>query len=296
MTTEQEIAQFIISTVGTNPNIRGSALGAKVKIQFPGVVIGKLTDFIKLHCANSVIIVDQNHLDYIWALKPNDDQLAVPSTAFTPNVQTKENSYTTGYVPESLSAWKVFTRYDKPGKLAVNPALAQIKVLALSDVATPPFVEVRSVSQTEYKNIAFEYISQIDEPDRQHFKSIIESESFNAEWYEKITTWKMGCYAKEWGKFRFERLCSIFIDRLAEIGVIGEEAKRCLNSLKSMKAKVLKDTPAPSIVTRNTRPSSEVSKLSIQDILANAIKNLNEDDLRRIWLPVGVVLDAIRRK
>ena len=310
LTTEQDVAQFIVSTVAANPNIRGASLGAKVKRKFPGVILGKLTEFINQHCANTVVAVDQKNLDYIWALRPDNNNAPPPtSSAPPPTSSALSSSATSLNVSEAvekpgglnfdltnLSAWKAFTRSDTPGKIAVNPSIAQIIVVRTSEQILPPFIEIPSVSLTEYQNIALEFVNQMTEPDRQYFKGVVESASFENQWFENITTWQDGRYAKSWGTFRFDALCSIFIKRLAAKGVAEDLSRPCLANLKRIKAKVSREKEAPLIATYNSRTQSGEYNISIHDIVANATKSLNEDDLRRVWLPVGVVLDAIKKK
>jgi hypothetical protein len=293
ITTEQDIAQFIVSTVTSSPNIPGALLGSKIKRQFPGVFYGKLTEFINRNCANAVVSIGQVNLDNIWALRSSANP---PPRQTLQNIPAPPKSETLNEIDgESLTAWKVFARFDTQAKLAVNPASAQIKVVQLYDEVVAPFIEITSITQTEYQNIAIDFVKQLPEPDRQYFRKLAEGDSFQSRWYDVITTWQHGLYAKTWGTFRFEAICAFFIRRLVAKGVEENLVDACVESLKRIKAKRAKEKEVPLGKSPNIRTLQPYSNVSIQELVIGIIKSLSEDELRRIWLPVGAVLDATRK-
>ena len=288
MTTEKDIADFISSTVATNPRISGAALGIKVKRQFPGVIVGKLTPFIQKHCADSVVCVAQENLDYIWG--PVSSATTSPDAGNTSALLPPPPPQVTS---TDTSAWKAFTRHDAPAKIAINPTNAQITVIPSREATPKPLIEVPNVTPDEYRSIALDFVKNIEEKDRVRFSEIATSSLFESQWYDNIRTWRGGYYSKAWGKFRFDKLCDIFMGRLATHGLTQDLIASCVSNLKRLKSKAPKE--APSFPTLDSSPSSERPEILVQEILLRAAKSLTEEDLRRIWLPLGVVLDAIRK-
>ncbi len=103
-------------------------------------------------------------------------------------------------------------------------------------------------------------------------------------------TWEGGKYLKPWLAFRFDAICELFRQRLGSLGVADKIVDTCLERLKRSKSA---DRPVPT-ANKQIRTPSQNPSAPLRDIARAALEALSEEELRRIWLPLGVIADAVR--
>ncbi|MCI0557087.1 MAG: hypothetical protein MN733_01220 [Nitrososphaera sp.] len=110
-------------------------------------------------------------------------------------------------------------------------------------------------------------------------------ESTADRWSYEMKAWKNGQYSKAWIDFRFQKLCGLFIERLKALGTPEMSALAILEALKRLKTEE----------RRVSAPTERTFTPSMRKIAVAAIGGLSDEELRRVWLPLGVILNALGR-
>lgn len=289
MINEQEVAQFIIERMKQSPGMLGAPLGALTNAQFPGINFrlnyGGLRAFVEQFCGSEVEIIRGQ-----WG---KDDLYQLRSAG-----QSGEASGTAPASSETAASpietpWKVFTVPESRGRLYVNPESETVKVAqAAGPVPEPPFVEVPKLTSEEHHRFATEFLPQIEMDERERFQELLAGENFWQRWFAATRTFAGGKYLKPWLTFRFDRICELLRERLRALGISDIAALICVEKVKQSKAA---DRPVPAVNKRiPMTPSTSIG--SLYDVARAALDAMSEEELRRIWLPLGVVADAIRRR
>lgn len=282
MTKEQEIARFIEANIKSQPGISGARLGALATAQFPGInfraQFNGFKSFVKQYCGPEVEIS--------VAGPAGDDTYRWTATS-SPSEKT---GATIVPVPEvTESPWGAFAVTDSPSKLRLNRESGQLDVVAgSSEVLVEPWVEVPKVTTEEYQQLATQFLPQINDADRYHFTKLLHLPDFWDRWFTETRSFAGGKYFRAWISFRFFRLCEIFVERLKKLGVHDDLQPVILERLKQSKA-VKKQLRTDEFV--ETPPGSS----RLRQIALSAVRAMPDEDLRRMWLPLGVMSDALRR-
>lgn len=110
------------------------------------------------------------------------------------------------------------------------------------------------------------------------------------EWARQMRFFESGKYQRSWVAFRYERLLALFVDRLKGLNFPEGFSDIALDNLRRAKPSKIKTFRA---LAAPLSPSLDRSDL--RSVISNALADLSEDDLRRVWLPIGPVADALRR-
>jgi hypothetical protein len=279
---EQEIARFIESQVKAYPGIPGAKLGALATAQFPGVSFryqfDGLKNFVRRFCGPRV--------EVILGGPGGDDTYRWTETA--PLDQTTAKISPTADIIDR--PWAAFASSDSPSKLRVNRDSGELDVVAPSEVVDAPWIEVSKVTTEEYRQMASAFLPQISDADRVHFSGFLHLPDFWDRWFAETRSFAGGKYFRAWVSFRFHTLCEIFLERLQKLGVPEELQPLVLGRLKQSKM--------PKQLLRNKEESLQFSterSSALRQMALMAVKTMTEEDLRRVWLPLGVVSDALRR-
>ncbi len=276
MNKEEEIAHFIVERVNAGQKILGAKLGASVAERFPEFQqqFGKLRPFIQKFCGGAVKIVGH---------QGNDDFYA-PASAPEAAIDAAR------IAEEPESAWRAFTTPGTLSNLCVNTESGEIRVRRSGEPELlPPWTDVQTVTPDEHRRIASEFLPQIDEQDRQTFQHLIQLPDFWQQWFTQTRAFEGGKYSKGWLLFRFNKLCELFLQRLKSLGVGEVVAVASLERLKELKSESRKARETSSI-------GSPDSAIWLRTIARAALETMSEEELRRLWLPLGLVADAVRRR
>jgi len=150
---------------------------------------------------------------------------------------------------------------------------------ANADVPTD-FVEIRPMTVDEHREIAVDFANAIPIEDKR--TALLETANSGEErWHLRYweLTKKLGCEL-DWKAFRFSRIESSLKNSLASMNV--------------------QPTLAPTINPRDQRrrlneaaSRGSSPQVSTRSILGRTVELLSEEDSRRVWLPLGSVLDAL---
>lgn len=281
MTSETDIARFIETQIKNYPGISGAKLGALATAHFPGlnfrIQFNGLKSFVKRFCPPEIEI--------ILGGRGQDD-----SYRLTTAPSADQQGATVLPVSEATeSPWSAFASSDSLGTLRLHRETGQMEVVSTSaEPAAVPWIEIPKVTTDEYRQVASAFLSQIGDTDRSHFAALLDLPEFWDRWFAETRAFAGGKYLRAWLSFRFHKLCEIFVTRLKEANIGTDLALNYLERLKQSK-KSKKDARRD----QATEPHHQESNL--RRVAAAAVAAMTDEDLRRVWLPLGVVSDALRR-
>jgi hypothetical protein len=276
------IAKFVIARVDASQKILGAPLGALVHHEFPDFNLrkefGGLRPFVQQHCAAAIEVQRGAH-------KGQDDIYVSKAAPPLPGVGTLPLTRAA-----TDTAWRVFTIPGLFAKLYANPESGAIQVDSAEGMSAP-WIEVPNVTLEEHLHIAKDFLdTTIDEADREKFASFLNEGNVATEWARQMRFFESGKYQRSWVAYRYERLLALFTDRLKTLAFPEDRAALALENLRRTKPSKIRPFKA---LTVSSPPSFDRSDL--RSVISNALADLSEDDLRRVWLPIGPVADALRR-
>lgn len=290
MINEQEIAQFIIEQVKKYPTVTGARLGSLINAQYPGLFLratyGGLRKFVERFCGAEIRVLGKYGKDDVYHHAANPEPvLSEPQLAETVATTTE-------------TAWRAFTAPASDGVVWIDVTTAALQVLPKSAVPLgPPWREISGATTEEHRSIAREFLPQIDLDGREPFQKILLEEHFWDGWFALTRDFNNGRYFKQWLSYRFQQLCKLFVDRLQTAGVPDQLRGIALGRLKQSKSlrKEAVRASAPESARHAVLPAAAGrSGDALRAAILSTIENLGEDELRRIWLPVGAIVDALR--
>jgi hypothetical protein len=172
------------------------------------------------------------------------------------------------------------------GRLVVDLKSAEISLVREEGPLPDGCVEIPKVTAAEHRQIAREFIPQLEVSDQPKFQAILALEDFWHRWSREMKLWRYGKHAKTWLDFRFNRLCNLFQERVRSLGASESVVAASLENLKRLKHK----EGEISLPSDKTPISS-----SMRRVVLHSIGSMSEEDLRHVWLPVGAIFDALRR-
>ena len=288
MNATEEIVQFLIQTVASSGPITGAQLGARVKDQFPGFDwkkdFGNLHGFIQRQCPDKVVLVSSTP-DHMWALAEVAGDRAQQIPARIPT-----------------SAWQAFVNERITEKIFVSTETGEVSVVPATGAVPAGFVEVPKISHGDHLQLAKEFLGRVEPSDQAQFQGELKKPDYWQRWNTALKFVKGGQYLIAWHEFRVQRICEIYAARLREAGISSEEiVARSVENLRRLRSEAYsqkqrqgsatgKPVPALSYERRRDRQARPLQEIAIE-----AVRSLSEEELRRLWLPMGVVIDALRR-
>jgi hypothetical protein len=280
MPNEIEIAEFIVERVNASQKIFGANLGSLLDAKFTGwrEDFGKLRPFVQKFCVGRVKIV---------GLQGGGDPIYAPASSAEAAFDVPRPTQ------REESPWHAFATPGNSNKLFVNSETGEIRIERSEEPEPPsPWVKISQVSSEDHRNIANAFRSQIAPDDLEYFQTIPEASDFWPKWSQLIKNFADGKYSKPWASFRFNKLCELYLQRLKSLNIDDNTAAGSLDRIKAVK-------------TANYRASNKLSQgspvpqqsaISLRHVVRATLDSLSEDELRRIWLPLGLVADALRKK
>lgn len=281
--TDSKLADFIVQTAQQRPTILGSHLGSEVTRAFPKLRENDdypgLKRFIQTNCAGRVVRVGEQGGDDIYQYVAAGE---VPPSAASPH--------------HAPTAWEVFQRPGAEGQLGVNPATGELRVASDEPASWGDFKVISSVTPDEHRAIAQEFLETVDDASRLELQQALAQENYWPQWSQLMN--QKGQYKPTWAGFRFDKLCDLFRARLRAHGMsdalLGTTVENLLQE-KREREKPSRESGAS--VTLARLPLGERKRPSSVDLRAKVhliVDSMSDNELRRLWLPLGDVLDALR--
>jgi hypothetical protein len=281
MNKEKEIADYIVQLLREHETLLGSALGAKVKARFSDFnikIYRNLKTFINLYCSDHVKPIAQHGLDIRWGLQQQFEGGRLTEVIQSPGgtgglVNSIEGVIST--LPSSASPFAM--KRNSPWQAFINPTAVETLQVNLDNAE----IQISSSGNSPAKP----FIPQLDPADQMQFKVILGGEDFWNKWSDEMRAKPYRKYSQTWVDFRFYKLCEFFRQRLTGLGAAETVIHSSLENLKESKSRE----------RLKIEPKTPSGVDSIRDAVLRAVEKLNEDELRQLWLPVGVIHDALRK-
>ena len=278
MHTEQQIADFITDEVNASQKISGARLGYALRQLVPDyrLKFGTLRAIVEKLCATTVGIIPPNGPGDVYYVPASMLGSAIAETS-----------------PKEAPAafWKAFTTPSSSSTLCFNKESGEFRLKLASDPESPlPWVVVSPATTDEHRKIASDFLVEMAPSDRSAFEDILKSQNFWRPWVDRLRTFEQGKYLKTWATFRFNKLCDLYLQRLKSLAVSDEAAAESLGRLKALKTAAHKQAKPAATGSPVAPPSSG---LSLRRLAIAALEAMSDDELRRVWLPLGPVADAI---
>ena len=280
MQNEQQIADFIIEQVNSSRNISGARLGYALTQFAPDYRLrfGTLRSIVERLCAKSVGVIPPNG--------PGDVYYVPVSMLSSTIAETKPSETPADF-------WKAFTTPSSPSTLCLNKESGDFRLRLRSDPeSSTPWVDVPPTTNDDHRKIASEFLAEIAPEHRSSFEEILKVPGFWSPWVARLRTFEQAKYSKAWAAFRFNKLCELYLQTLKSAGIAEDFAAESLRRLKAFKTAAYKQTKTTATGSP-AAPSSSSSGLSLRRLATAALEAMSEDELRRVWLPLGPVADAI---
>lgn len=275
--------------------VLGSQLAQRLRSKHPELSFadhGGLSGLIRQACPDTVSAAGRHGQDVVWSTRANAQR---PLSALVP----AGSQPTVGTHHASL--WQAFTHPAADLQLVVRSDQGRLEVLQPGDSVPEGAVVVPKASQPDHRRVAEAFLAQVSPDDQESFKECLASEDYWSCWARETRTKGGGKYYRLWLRFRSERLKALLRERLTELHLSVESVDRCITQLTQERVLKRPHVPACGLAggrmldqggqLRSSRTSSH-----LRDAIIEAVGSLSEEDLRRIWLPVGVVADALRRR
>jgi len=277
----RQIASFIEQFCSTRQIADGSSIGLSLRQHFPDLDLkteyGGLRRFIEQNLRDSVKFVEKKGGDNLFA-HVSKSIGAVPSV---PSLS--------GRLDRDLP-WKALVDPHVTRQLAVDTATGELSVCAAEDQPAQGAIAVSKLSDDEHRVIAKDFIPQLPPDSRARFDSALRETNYWPRWTAALNVDRD--VFRKWLRWRRDRILKLFADRLQPLGLSEEVARRATDAMARLK-------PAASDTTGDSRgrfePTPRQHDRSLHDLAHAALNGMQEEELRRVWLPFGAVVDALRR-
>lgn len=287
---EDQVAEFITSALVRNGPMLGARLGSFLSRQFPGIRFWPgypgLFEFVQRYCRPDVSWTKTQHNDWLFQYvgQPNKGQT------------------------KSLDgdAWAIFLKSTLPDQIAVDRETGEIRVFPADASFTAKWHPVAKITTDENRSIAEAFLAKVEETDRPLFAAALGADSFWPAWSRLVNQTHALKYRQAWGKHRFDQICAIFHSRLRKAGVMDDIATLAIDNLIAAKERHASDKklarltlrpPAPTspAVNSHSLPTPTMNVDQLRRLVQAAVETMCEEDLRRLNLPLGDVIDALRQ-
>jgi hypothetical protein len=330
---ELPIQQLIVETVRRNPGILGSQLGGIVKAKYPDfnglrsfilsycrndvAFAGRRgTDTIYVPTKQEPSPSGQAGAFSLPTLTANQTPSSEgPSTARSPmpsdgkGVPVRSMSNRPGNLANPLGGaatlWQAFTNPSYDSRLALDKAATRLKVLTPQAEPTNDLILVPKVTASEHRTIALNFLERLDLGDREPFGKILEGQNPWPAWSWQTQHYASGKYYMAWLDFRTQSLQALFEERIKTLEVpapdvpplsaqlLESKRPRFRNSADGLRLKTFPPTSSRFSRARNDQNQAGDGELLRRLALA-AISEMSPDDLRRLWVPLGALSNALR--
>jgi hypothetical protein len=303
---ENEVADFIIEKLTFARRLTGASLGKTIRDKFSQLDLkttyGGLSQFINIYCGDKVVQLGHQGGDIMFALKDTDGE-GQSGSPFIPST------------PKEL--WLAFTNPSAASDIVVDSDTGQLHVDAGDEVLPNNHFRIQPITKEDYRIIAREFLNDIEKPLQDELQEAVQEDDFWPKFSTILRQHKDEGILDHWLKWREQQILGLFKSRLDQVGLPEDIQLRAIGYLKYSREQKLPTMPKPSLIKTNPsqsmqwslnpkrlaqatqdnryKTSDTRSTIDLRSILHDAIDTIEEVELRRIWLPVGVVLDAIKK-
>jgi hypothetical protein len=238
-----------------------------------------LSDFVKENMLEKVS-VEHGGVDLIFQLT----EAGASSPRGETDVQPSD---------QGASATNLFRLWKSPRsryKLAVRKSDGTARELSPTAAPNDNEIVLALPSAEQHMEIARRFLSEhVPEEHREEFASKIDPQ--NAFWWkdwDKLFRERLPDAWGTWLDFRTSRLLNILDDALKEAGLSEDARARALRMVRESRG----SGRAP--LTSKAGDSARAPGRTFRQLVVSAIDRMSDEDLRRLWLPAGVLYDIFR--
>jgi hypothetical protein len=250
--------------------IYGSTLASKVG-KLLGVPVhfsaayGSLKIFVETHCRNKVS----------WCGKKGGNDLFL---FIAQSTQDRPQNF-----------WRTFSSPNSSAKLFVHLKAGTLK-LTSSDAAPPEGCrEIQKLSNEEQLKYVKHFLERLSIQDKHFLSPILERPNYWFKWTQSMMNYDKCRYSNEWKDYRLTSVVEIFHERLKQMALPDDLVSYAVTQLRG-----LPYNAPPSPEKAPSRPLPDVENVQLRQVILKAIHLLNEEDLRSLKFPAGVLLDAFK--
>jgi hypothetical protein len=270
----------------------GALLGSRLRPALGGRTLkeqgyGTLSDFAKRHLAE-VVSQDVGASDVVFRL---NDSASSPAGAINSSFGSAN---LLPAAPDDL--FRIWKSPRFPYRLAVRKSNAAVRALRVGDVADDDEIVVVPPPAETHDAIAKRFIDEhLPEDLRGEFRSKIDER--DPLWWrawDALFNERLPAGRSQWLRFREDQLFAELDRALTEAG-LAEDLRPLVRSAMQ-RSRAQQHKPRPS----DTAPRAPVvagsgADAALRNIVHAVIERMSEEELRRIWLPLGLVADALGR-
>ncbi len=292
MTEAREVAQRILAIFQEFPDrpILGSHLGLQIKRYFPQF------DPLTYGCRNTrhflqsyvseVAEIGRRGQDVEYSLQRTGSLFEEPRPRVlfhTPTPEGRPNEITPPPMPIRHDLWKTFVTPNGPYRMYVNPKESTFQVLTQREnPPSGPWVSIPPCPADVHMTIAKDFASCVSDVEKRHqLEAVVGSNSW---WFRFLQVARDNGLDKEWITFRRRRLVEEFERAISSFGVPLSAAVGLTFSSFGRPSKTF---PGRTV---------EVSHEKLRRVVVRVVGLLSRDELNRIWLPAGLVVEATQNE
>lgn len=277
MSTEAaSIAEFLIRRVAADAQTPGASLGVAVKREFPDISLrvqyGGLQNFIDAHCSGQIVAVGRQGHDVVYARRA-----CVPDPNLRPPVEQSNET-----------AWRSFSNPHATSLLGIEPATGELRVVEAESELPQGYLRITRLTDEEHKQFAREFRDGVEDTGlREALSQAIDAEPFWPAWVRLLSQHREDGIFQKWMAKRTACIISSFRGRLETLGVSTSGIDSAISQIRPARKKWRRPDADGLTRRRQEAPPEELRRL-----LELVVQHLSVDDLRRIRVPLGAVLDA----
>ncbi|MDO8723536.1 MAG: hypothetical protein Q7J31_15105 [Syntrophales bacterium] len=261
--------------------VLGTEIAGALKIKFNDLDLkesfGGLKRFIQSYCKD-INVTGMAGMDNLYVHKK----------------RTLRSTITEAIHEEVKSPWKAFSNPLSKDRLFFVPQKNNVIVITPTDRIDEGLREIDKVSEDQYREMARDFINQEFPNNKSGFDEILPKANF---WFDFVKQVKslggIGAYDRVL-TYRLQRLNKILDERLRSQGISPGVIAQIRSYMEAFKNR--KPTKSDDVPHGGSRPY--VSTLPRRDNLRRSIhvciETMSEDQLRQLWIPAGILLDAIK--
>jgi hypothetical protein len=275
----QEIRDVVLDQAKKGSSVLGSNLGYALRKKLPELDLkskyGSLRQFIERHCGDEIVWVGKRGADNVYA--------RVGANSLDNN--TSESS-----AGETL--WKAFSNPIVELHVILNRNTGDVSVTSSATVPSGEYLPLQKVSKDEYRLMCEQFLPRVSDLEIEaQLKNALAQNDFWPAWSNVVNRYRYKGVFSEWLDFRREHILEILKSRLKALNLSEPANERILNSFRQKRHL----TSAAPLRRNEVLKPDRRPRAGIRRVIGDAITSLSDEDLRRIWLPAGVLIDALRR-
>jgi hypothetical protein len=243
---------------------------------------GGLKRFIREHCTDEVKFVRKHGGDDIFSHISN----LAPATEIE---SPKEDS--TFKEGRNESYWKAFSNPNIKKGLLLDSSNGHLIIANNNDLIPETFIRIEKVTQDEYRQMAKDFLEGLDDSKKSEFQQAFSFDDFWPYWSTLLRKYRSDGILKDWLKWRDDNVQNLFEKRLLATKMPSNVIDNAIHELKHSLEKQIKPKRPHDSIHKQPESINE----SLRSVIHEVIDRMSEEELRRIWLPVGLLSDVVKK-